>query len=149
MNSEMRIQREIKELSTNPPPGISAKPSPDNNRYFEARILGPIQTPYEDGIFKLEIFLPEKYPLVPPRVRYLTKVYHPNIDKVGRICLDVLKDRWTPVMKISTVLLSIQALLSDPNPDDPLETSIANHWKKNKKEAEETARKWTKEYASF
>jgi ubiquitin-protein ligase len=68
------------------------------------------------GIFRLELFLPEDYPMAPPKVRFLTKIYHPNIDKLGRICLDILKDKWSPALQIRTVLLSIQALLSEPNP---------------------------------
>ncbi len=71
----------------------------------------------------------------PPKVRFLTKIYHPNIDKLGRICLDILKDKWTPALQIRTVLLSIQSLLSAPNADDPLDPSVADHFKNNIKEA--------------
>ncbi|KAF3679746.1 Ubiquitin-conjugating enzyme E2 N [Capsicum annuum] len=81
-------------------------------------------------------------------VRFLTKIYHPNIDKLGRICLDILKDKWSPALQIRTVLLSIQALLSAPNPDDPLSENIAKHWKANEAEAVETAKEWTRLYAS-
>ncbi|KAL0406739.1 UNVERIFIED_CONTAM: Ubiquitin-conjugating enzyme E2 36 [Sesamum latifolium] len=88
--------------------------------------------------FKLELFLPEEYPMAAPKVRFLTKIYHPNIDKLGRICLDILKDKWSPALQIRTVLLSIQALLSAPNPDDPLSENIAKHWKANEAEAVET-----------
>ncbi|KAG6756392.1 hypothetical protein POTOM_039820 [Populus tomentosa] len=87
------------------------------------------------GVFKLELFLPEEYPMAAPKVRFLTKIYHPNIDKLGRICLDILKDKWSPALQIRTVLLSIQALLSAPNPDDPLSENIAKHWKTNEAEA--------------
>ncbi|XP_028785569.1 ubiquitin-conjugating enzyme E2 36-like [Neltuma alba] len=83
-----------------------------------------------------------------PKVRFLTKIYHPNIDKLGRICLDILKDKWSPALQIRTVLLSIQALLSAPNPDDPLSENIAKHWKTNEGEAVETAKEWTRLYAS-
>lgn len=69
------------------------------------------------GVFHLELFLTEDYPMTAPKVRFLTKIYHPNIDKLGRICLDILKDKWSPALQIRTVLLSIQALLSAPNPD--------------------------------
>ncbi|KAJ8484007.1 hypothetical protein OPV22_016492 [Ensete ventricosum] len=133
-----RIIKEAQRLLSEPEPGISALPSEDNMRSFSVKILGPNQTPYEGGVFKLELFLPEQYPLVAPKVRFLTKIYHPNIDKLGRICLDILKDKWTPALQIRTVLLSIQALLSSPNPDDPLSENIAKHWKSNEADALET-----------
>ena len=76
----------------------------------------------------LELFLPADYPMAPPKVRFLTRIYHPNVDKLGRICLDILKDKWSPALQIRTVLLSIQALLSAPNPDDPLDNDIAALW---------------------
>ncbi|KAK4744505.1 hypothetical protein SAY87_010817 [Trapa incisa] len=118
---------ETQRLLSEPAPGISASPSEDNMRYFNVMILGPTQSPYEGGVFKLELFLPEEYPMAAPKVRFLTKIYHPNIDKLGRICLDILKDKWSPALQIRTVLLSIQALLSAPNPDDPLSENIAKH----------------------
>jgi ubiquitin-conjugating enzyme E2 N len=83
----------------------------------------------------------------PPKVRFLTKIYHPNIDKLGRICLDVLKDKWSPALQIRTGLLSIQALLSSPEPDDPLDTTVADHFKGNKAEAESVAKQWNQMYA--
>ncbi|KAF2951614.1 hypothetical protein DAI22_01g275800 [Oryza sativa Japonica Group] len=88
------------------------------------------------------------FSLLRMQVRFLTKIYHPNIDKLGRICLDILKDKWSPALQIRTVLLSIQALLSAPNPDDPLSDNIAKHWKANEAEAVETAKEWTRLYAS-
>jgi ubiquitin-conjugating enzyme E2 N len=86
--------------------------------------------------------------MAPPKVRFMTKLYHPNIDKLGRICLDILKEKWSPALQIRTVLLSIQALLSAPNPDDPLDNQVASQWKLNESEAINTAREWTQLYAS-
>lgn len=142
-----RIIKETQRLLSEPAPGISASPSEDNLRYFNVMILGPTQSPYEGGVFKLELFLPEDYPMAPPKVRFLTKIYHPNVDRLGRICLDILKDKWSPALQIRTVLLSIQALLSAPNPDDPLADAIAKHWKEDEQGAIKTARDWTIMYA--
>ena len=77
----------------------------------------------------------------PPQVRFLTKIYHPNIDRLGRICLDILKDKWSPALQIRTVLLSIQALLSAPNPDDPLANDVAEAWKTNEQNAVNTGKR--------
>lgn len=129
--------------------GIRATPHDDNIRHFDVQITGPIASPYEGGIFQLELFLPEEYPMEPPKVRFVTRIYHPNIDKLGRICLDILKDKWTPALQIRTVLLSIQALMSAPNPDDPLANDVAAAWKANEQAALQTAREWTLKYASI
>jgi len=117
--------------------------------YFHVAIQGPEDSPFEGGHFKLELFLPEDYPMAAPKVRFLTKIYHPNIDKLGRICLDILKDKWSPALQMRTVLLSIQALLSAPNPDDPLDNDVAEIWKFNESRAISTARDWTAKYASI
>ncbi|ORX73121.1 ubiquitin-conjugating enzyme [Linderina pennispora] len=142
-----RIMKEVERLTKDPVPGISAEPQEGNIRYFSVLMDGPDSSPYEGGHFRLELFLPEEYPMSPPKVRFLTKMYHPNIDKLGRICLDILKDKWSPALQIRTVLLSIQALLSAPNPDDPLANDVAEHWKSDEKAAIQTAREWTQKHA--
>mmetsp|Transcript_5978 Transcript_5978/g.9051 ORF Transcript_5978/g.9051 Transcript_5978/m.9051 type:complete len:152 (-) Transcript_5978:187-642(-) len=142
-----RIVKETQRLLQEPVEGISATPYEDNLRYFNVIVCGPTSSPYENGIFKLELFLPADYPMAPPKVRFLTKIYHPNIDKLGRICLDILKDKWSPALQIRTVLLSIQALLSAPNPDDPLANDVAEMWKTNEGVALATAAEWTQRYA--
>ena len=142
-----RIIKETEKLQKEAPPGISAAPTKDNPRYFMVVIAGPPQSSYEGGVFNLEMFLPEEYPMVPPKVRFLTKIYHPNIDKLGRICLDIIKKNWSPALQMNKVLLSIQLLMSSPNPDDPLANDVAEHWKRNEQEAMATARQWTRKYA--
>lgn len=142
-----RIIKETQRLLAEPVPGIKAEPDESNARYFHVVIAGPQDSPFEGGTFKLELFLPEEYPMAAPKVRFMTKIYHPNVDKLGRICLDILKDKWSPALQIRTVLLSIQALLSAPNPDDPLANDVAEQWKTNEAQAIETARAWTRLYA--
>mmetsp|Transcript_47228 Transcript_47228/g.96209 ORF Transcript_47228/g.96209 Transcript_47228/m.96209 type:complete len:155 (+) Transcript_47228:98-562(+) len=142
-----RIVKETKRLTTDPVEGIAAAPQPHNPRHFMVAIKGPGDTPFEGGIFKLELFLPQGYPMEAPKVRFLTKVYHPNVDGVGRICLDILKDKWSPALQIRTVLLSIQCLLSAPNPDDPLDNNVAKMWTDNEAEAHRIAQEWTKKFA--
>ena len=95
-----RIVKESQRLIADPVGGISATPYQDNLRYFAVAIEGPGDSPYERGIFHLELFLPADYPMGPPKVRFLTKIYHPNVDKLGRICLDILKDKWSPALQV-------------------------------------------------
>ena len=142
-----RVVKETERLIADPVPGITAVPFPDNLRYFNITVSGPSDTPFEGVIFKLELFLPDSYPMEPPKVRFLTKIYHPNIDRLGRICLDVLKDKWSPALQIRHVLLSIQALMSTPNPDDPLANDIAEVWRSNLNAALANAKDWTSKYA--
>uniref|UniRef100_A0A3P9CRY3 Ubiquitin conjugating enzyme E2 N like (gene/pseudogene) n=1 Tax=Maylandia zebra TaxID=106582 RepID=A0A3P9CRY3_9CICH len=86
-----RIIKETQRLLAEPVPGIKAEPDEANARYFHVVIAGPQDSPFEGGTFRLELFLPEEYPMAAPKVRFMTKIYHPNVDKLGRICLDILK----------------------------------------------------------
>ncbi|CAL4083122.1 unnamed protein product, partial [Meganyctiphanes norvegica] len=132
------------------PPSSSACP-PLHKPQFTAVIIGEDDTVYNGGVFKLEIEIPERYPFQPPAVRFLTKIYHPNIDTAGRICLDVLKmppsGGWRPAHNLSTILTSIRLLMQAPNPDDPLMTDIADEYRFRKSQFEATAREWTKQFA--
>ena len=102
-----RILKETQRLQQEPVVGIYASPNEKNCRHFYVQIAGPSETVYEGGLFNCELFLPEEYPMVPPKVLFRTKIYHPNMDKLGRICLDILKDKWSPALQIRAVLLSI------------------------------------------
>ena len=121
--------------------------SKDNIYNWNATIIGPSETPYQNGIFNLDIHFPNDYPFKPPNIKFKTKIYHCNISKEGCICLDILKDKWSPALTISKVLLSICSLLCDPNPDDPLVSEIANLYKSNKKKHDKNARLYTLQYA--
>ena len=141
-----RIQKELNNIQKDPPLNCSAGPTDDNMFFWQATIMGPSESPYEGGIFFLNIHFPSDYPFKPPKVTFKTKVFHPNISGSGAICLDILKDQWSPALTISKVLLSICSLLTDPNPDDPLVPDIANLYNKDKEEFNIKAREYTQIY---
>ena len=137
------------DLGRDPPTNCSAGPTNEADQFhWQATIMGPEDSPYAGGIFFLNIHFPPDYPFKPPKVSFTTKIYHPNINSNGSICLDILKDQWSPALTISKVLLSISSLLTDPNPDDPLVPEIANLYKNNRDQYSTTAREWTNRYAT-
>jgi len=108
-----------------------------------------VGTPYEGGVFHIDIVLPSDYPFVPPKMKFDTKIWHPNISsESGAICLDILKNEWSPALTVRTALISLQALMSAPEPDDPQDAVVAKQYKEAKKEWEGTAKFWTETYAS-
>ncbi|KAJ3176035.1 Ubiquitin-conjugating enzyme E2 2 [Geranomyces variabilis] len=143
-NSAKRIQKELAEISLDPPCNCSAGPKGDNLYEWVSTILGPAGSPYAGGVFFLDIHFPQEYPFKPPKVVYRTRIYHCNINSNGAICLDILKDNWSPALTISKVLLSICSLLTDANPHDPLVGNIAQQYIKDREEHDRTAREWTK-----
>jgi ubiquitin-conjugating enzyme E2 D len=146
--SAKRIVKELKELEQDPPAGCSAGPESDGDIYkWTATLLGPDDTPYAGGVFNLAIQFPTDYPFKPPKIAFTTKVYHPNINAQGGICLDILKDQWSPALSISKVLLSISSLLDEANPKDPLVPEIARLYETNRAEFNRVAREWTLQYA--
>jgi ubiquitin-conjugating enzyme E2 D/E len=147
MTSVIRLKKEYDDIRTNPPCNCSASPNDNNMYHWSAMIYGPSDTPYEGGIFKLNIIYPQTYPFKPPKINFVTKVYHPNIDTSGNICLDILKDKWSPALTISKILLSICSLMDEPNPDDPLMPEIAKEYTNNNTLFNINASSWTKIYA--
>jgi len=123
-------------------------PKDDNFTTWDGYIVGPSNTPYDGGKFYITITFPSDYPYNPPLILFKTKIYHPNINENGAICLDILKDEWSPVLTISKVMYSLSSLLSEPNPDDPLVDSIAHEMKNNKELFIQNAKNYTKQYAS-
>lgn len=148
MAATQRLRREFEMIQKSPPVNCSAGMVNDNIFHWKATLVGPSDSPYEGGIFTLDIQFPEKYPFKPPKVKFLTKIYHPNISAKGLICVDILKNNWSPALTTSKLLLSICSLLTDPNPDDPLEPDIAHEYKHNHEQYVNNAKSWTRIYAT-
>uniref|UniRef100_A0A8D3DTU6 E2 ubiquitin-conjugating enzyme n=1 Tax=Scophthalmus maximus TaxID=52904 RepID=A0A8D3DTU6_SCOMX len=130
-----RIHKELNDLARDPPAQCSAGPVGDDMFHWQATIMGPNDSPYQSGVFFLTIHFPTDYPFKPPKVAFTTRIYHPNINSNGSICLDILRSQWSPALTISKVLLSICSLLCDPNPDDPLVPEIARIYKTDREKA--------------
>jgi len=149
--AQQRIQREFREVVKSKEiaeSGVQLELVADDLTELAGTVAGPPDTPYSGGKYKLEIKIPDTYPFNPPKVRFITKIWHPNVSSVtGAICLDILKDQWAAAMTLRTVLLSIQALLAAPEPDDPQDAVVARQYKDNLQIFKATAQHWATVYA--
>ncbi|WVW84562.1 hypothetical protein I302_106596 [Kwoniella bestiolae CBS 10118] len=143
-----RIKKEIADLSKENLGAISLQPNESNIFNWKAILPGPTGSPYEGGVFEVDVKVPEDYPFSPPHLHFVTKVYHCNIASTGAICLDLLKHAWSPALSLYKVILSLSSLLTDPNPSDPLVPAIAQEYKRDRKKHDATAREWVKKYAT-
>lgn len=150
MSRVRRIAKELEECGQDTQSGISLQLVNETDlTHLSGFFRGPPGTPYEGGLFQVDINIPNEYPFKPPQMKFATKIYHPNISSVtGAICLDILKDAWTPILTLKNSLISLQSLLQSPEPNDPQDAEVAKHYLTNKKGFEETATYWTKIYAS-
>jgi len=138
----------LKEIERDTASGVTVRIKDNSLQKLIGFVPGPKDTPYEGGIYQVDIDLGDQYPFVPPKMRFVTKVWHPNISsQSGAICLDILKDQWSPALTLKTALLSLQALLSSPQPDDPQDAVVAKQYLTDFKTYQSTARYWTDAFA--
>jgi len=127
-STSKRLQQELLALMMSGDKGISAFPNGDDVFSWVGTIVGPQDTVYDGLVYKLSLNFPNGYPFTAPTVKFITPCFHPNVDSYGNICLDILKDKWSALYDVRTILLSIQSLLGDPNNDSPLNGQAATLW---------------------
>eukprot|EP00742_Colponemidia_sp_Colp-10_P000940 GILJ01001019.1.p1 GENE.GILJ01001019.1~~GILJ01001019.1.p1 ORF type:complete len:174 (+),score=17.73 GILJ01001019.1:60-524(+) len=138
----LRLMSDLRHISSEAPEGVSASPvSEDNMFVWQASIVGPDETPWEGGIYSLRIIFTEQYPSKPPKVRFTTEMFHPNVYTDGTLCLDIIQDQWSPIYTVSTILTSIQSLLMDPNPASPANPEAAQIYGNDRKEYDRRVRR--------
>ncbi|KAL9401686.1 hypothetical protein Peur_005535 [Populus x canadensis] len=146
---ENRMRKELSDIaSDNSSEYFSAGIATGNTYDWEATVHGPPLTPYAGGVFRLGVSFPQEYPFKPPKLTFLTKIYHPNINDKGSICVDILKNNWTAANTMTAVFNSILLLLASPNPDDPLVPGIGKQYINDRLEFEQVASMWTVKYAA-
>ena len=148
--AKKRIEKELTNFNKEEPEGLTAGPVDDSDMFkWEASLTGPEDSPYEGGTFVLNIEFPKDYPYKPPKVVFTTKVFHPNVKKdTGSICLDILKDAWSPDISVVSILRAIQNLLINPNIDHPLEPETAKLYTDDRAKYDQTAKEWTENFAN-
>ncbi|KAF2718685.1 hypothetical protein K431DRAFT_322260 [Polychaeton citri CBS 116435] len=150
-----RLQKEIQSVLEDKHCGITlASPSGGDASeltdltHFHGHFKGPPDTPYEGGKYHVDIRIPSDYPFKPPEMRFITKIWHPNVSsQTGAICLDTLKEAWSPILTLKSALISLQSLLSSPEPKDPQDAEVAVMLLKRPDEFAHVARQWAIRYA--
>jgi len=134
----LRLASDKKALDSDPPCGVTASPTSEDNFFqWNATVIGPDESPWEGGIYSLRMQFPDQYPDKPPRVRFITEMFHPNIFADGSLCLDIIQDKWKPIYTVGTILSSVQSLLCDPNTESPANQEVSRclAWQRGSKGA--------------
>ncbi|XP_045118357.1 ubiquitin-conjugating enzyme E2 G2 [Portunus trituberculatus] len=138
-----RLMTEYKQLTLNPPEGIIAGPTNEENFFeWEALIVGPEGTCFECGVFPAKLIFPPDYPLSPPKMQFTCEMFHPNIYSDGRVCISILHapgddpmgyetsaERWSPVQSVEKILLSVVSMLAEPNDESSANVDAAKMWR--------------------
>ncbi|KAK5677359.1 Ubiquitin-conjugating enzyme E2 1 [Elasticomyces elasticus] len=154
-NRNRRLQKEIADIHADTHSGISltsantSQPDITDFTRFHGHFRGPPDTPYEGGHYTIDIRITGEYPFKPPEMRFVTKIWHPNVSsQTGAICLDTLGSAWSPVLTLKSALISLQSLLSSPEPKDPQDAEVASMLLTRPEEFAHVAREWAIRYAN-
>ena len=135
--STLRLTRDLAKLNEDKLDGVEINNIKDLSKWG-AKILGPPNTPFENGSFEIEMKFTDQYPVKPPSVKFITPMFHPNIYKDGKVCVDILQSEWSPVQNVRTILVSLRSLLMDPNPNSPANREAAKLYRENFSKYSET-----------
>ena len=145
-NRNRRLQKEIQDILKDAHSGITITTASGSTEFtdlthFHGHFLGPPDTPYEGGKYDVDIRITAEYPFKPPEMRFVTRIWHPNVSsQTGAICLDTLGQQWSPVLTLKSALISLQSLLSSPEPKDPQDAEVAKHFMMSRSSFDDTAR---------
>ncbi|KAH7099172.1 ubiquitin-conjugating enzyme/RWD-like protein [Auriculariales sp. MPI-PUGE-AT-0066] len=143
-----RVNKEIADCKKDTASRITIELVDESPFHLVGSFDGPEGTPYEGGRYQVDIVVPPTYPFQPVKMKFITKVYHPNVSSAsGAICLDILKDAWSPVLTLKSTLISLQSLFCSPEPKDPQDAEVAKHYMTSRESFNETARYWAQTYA--
>ena len=149
MNPAIRIKKEIDDIRRDTSSGVTIEQDAGDAMHLTGTIHGPPGTPYARGVFTVDIRIPGDYPFSPPKMKFTTRLWHPNVSsQTGAICLDILKDQWSPALTMKTALLSLQALMCAAEPKDPQDAVVAKMYIEDKEQFKAVAAFWTESYAS-
>jgi len=148
-NRARRLHQELQKWTESPLPNVTLQPANDNLTEWDSVFIGPEDTPFAGGVFTLKIHIPDAYPFKPPKVAFVTKVFHPNIYRNGQICLDILTvDKWSPVYSLSAVVQSIQSLLNDPNSSSPANGEAGQLYAQDREAYDKAVRDYVRKWAT-
>ncbi|XP_024368296.1 ubiquitin-conjugating enzyme E2 7 [Physcomitrium patens] len=161
--ARLLLRKQLKDLSRNPVDGFSAGLVDDSSVFeWNVTIIGPCETLYEGGFFNAIMSFPSDYPNSPPSVRFTSEMWHPNVYPDGRVCISILhapgddpngyelaSERWSPVHTVETILISIIAMLSNPNDESPANVDAAKEWRDQRSEFQRKVRRIVRRSQEF
>ena len=148
MSATRRLQKELSDLKESGLKSFRNIVVDEQNILNWQGLIVPDNVPYNKGAFKIEINFPAEYPFKPPKITFKTKIYHPNIDEKGQVCLPIINaENWKPATKTDQVIQSLVALVNDPEPEHPLRADLAEEFSKDKKKFIKNAEEHTKKFA--
>lgn len=149
MAASRRLAKELSDIKSSGLKTFRDIEVDDSNILFWRGVILPESAPYNKGAFKIEINFPAEYPFKPPKITFVTKIYHPNIDEKGQVCLPIIStDNWKPATRTDQVIQSLIALVNDPEPEHPLRADLAEEFTKDKKKFMKNAEEHTKKNAA-